>query len=545
MSRTAQIAVAACFTLALAAVAARGQAVEKETIKLKFHAGGPASAVYTPSKVLTQGTAFNFNGAAGKIKATGQQVMLAGRYLGMGYSFGVDCDGDGKILGGEWVRINPQTNSAAFLLTPPSGEGKTPFALRFTALSVGVQNNQANNVSGRFMNDGCMAGKFRDTDILLFDDNMDGLFSQDGKDAIAIGGSPGAMPLRSHHQIGKSFYSLDVKSDGSEITFQREDDLELGAADVPVSAALLRCFMVEDDAGGRAFDLRASGATGIPAGKYRLSYAVLGTGNRFVVAGPTTLSHTYPVVKDMLNILRFGGAISLHFSAYYAGRDQQIRVRSTIVPYGEGGEKYNMAFAGFHALGENPNVMFVVGGTTLTNGHMIYNSDDALQEYSDWVPAGFTKKTGKIVLVCELPILGKATGILPLETVLDNKAADPPDAKEPATVTRKLPEGTRLGGKPVARPETRPAVAKPEPTKPAPPPEPRPIPKTQPAKPRTADPEYDAAELLAVAQTFLKDGRKDLGMAKLREVAKKYKGTAAAKKAEDMILDIELREEKK
>ena len=31
-----------------------------------------------------------------------------------------------------------------------------------------------------------------------------------------------------------------------------------------------------------------------------------------------------------------------------------------------------------------------------------------------------------------------------------------------------------------------------------------------------------------------------MGVAKLRDVAKKFKGTAAAKKAEDMILDIEL-----
>jgi hypothetical protein len=514
-----------------------GQAVEKETIKLKFCAGGPASAVYTPSKLLTQGTAFNFNGGSGRIKAAGQQILVAGRFLGNGYSFGVDCDGDGKILGSEWVRVNLVNPTATFVLTLPSGDGKTPYALRFTGLTIGVQNNQANNVSGRFMIDGCMAGKFRDTDILLFDDNMDGLYTQDGKDAIAIGASAGALPLRNHHQIGKNFYSLEVKSDGSEITFQREDDLDLGLADVPVAAALLRCFMLDDDAAGRAYDLRLCGATGIPAGKYKLSYAVLAAGNRLVVAGPTAMSHTYPVLKDMMNVLRFGGDIRLHFSAYYSGQDKQVRVRSTIEPYGEGGEKYNMAFAGYHPLGENPNVMFVGGGATLTNGHMIYNSDDALQEYSDWMPKGFTKKTGKIVLVCELPILGKATGILPLETVLDNKTAEAPDAKEPATVTRKLPEGTRLGGKPVARPDAPPPVAK---LPPPPPPEPRPIPKTQPAKPRVADPEYDAAELVEVARAFLNDGRKEMGVAKLREVAKKYKGTAAAKKAEDMILDIEL-----
>jgi hypothetical protein len=250
------------------------------------------------------------------------------------------------------------------------------------------------------------------------------------------------------------------------------------------------------------------------------------------------MSHTYPVLKDVVNILRFGGVIRLHFGAHYAAREQQIRVRTAIVPYGEGGEKYNMAFAGVHALGDSPAVAFLgAAGTALSSGHMLYNNEDQLQEYSDWMPAGFTKKTGKIVVASDLPVLGRATGILPLETVLDNKTADTPDAKEPATVTRKLPEGTRLGNKAVARAEAPPPpVAK----VPPPPPEPRPIAKTQPARPRVADPEYDAAELLAVAQTFLNDGRKDMGMAKLREVAKKYKGTTAAKKAEDMLLDIEL-----
>ena len=178
-----------------------------------------------------------------------------------------------------------------------------------------MQNNQANNVSGRYMINGCMAGKFHDTDILLFDDNMDGLYTQDGKDAIAIGGSAGAMPLRNHHQIGKNFYSLEVKSDGSEITFQREEDLDLGVADVPVAAALVRYFLLDDDAARRAYDLKVSGATGIPAGKYKLSMPVLAAGNRFVVAGPTAMSHTYAVLKDVMNILRFGGDIRLHFGA--------------------------------------------------------------------------------------------------------------------------------------------------------------------------------------------------------------------------------------
>ncbi|MGB2820804.1 MAG: hypothetical protein WBF17_07480, partial [Phycisphaerae bacterium] len=80
---------------------------------------------------------------------------------------------------------------------------------------------------------------------------------------------------------------------------------------------------------------------------------------------------------------------------------------------------------------------------------------------------------------------------------------------------------------------------KPAPTPVAPPP-PRPKPTTRPAKPVAKDAEYEAQLMLDMAKAFLKQDKKAMGIAKLKEVVEKYANTGAAKQADDMLLDIEI-----
>jgi tetratricopeptide (TPR) repeat protein len=80
-------------------------------------------------------------------------------------------------------------------------------------------------------------------------------------------------------------------------------------------------------------------------------------------------------------------------------------------------------------------------------------------------------------------------------------------------------------------------VAKPKPVAPPPP---LPKPKPRPVKPRAEDPEYDAGVLLNMAKVFLRQGKKDIAIARLKEVIKKYPNSGAAKTADELLLDIEL-----
>ena len=530
---------AACSVLSAAAMFVRAD--EARTVKLKFVAGGSASAVYTPSKLLRQGKEFRFGGSSGNVKVAGQRLLVAGRYVGDGYLLGIDCNADGKVAGSEWVRVNLITHVASFAMLLPAGDARMPYAIRVVRTTIGVQANRVSGVSGRMLIDGCMVGSLEGLPIRLFDDDLSGTYTQDGEDAIAIGASPAAMPLRRDHQIGRHHYTLEVKSDGSEIAFRRQDDLELGAVDVPVRASLVRHLILEDETNGRCYDVKASGAVGVPAGTYRLAYAVLGAGKRIVVAGPTAKSLDYTVAANVVNILRFGPPVRLTFGGYYHQQDQQLRVRTDIVPHGIGGERYHMDFAGYHRYGENPNVTFRNGRVILTNGHMSYDGEDRLLEFAAWVPKGLNRKTGRIVMACQLPVLGQASGARSLDDVLSGKRAEAPDPKRPAVATRKLPDGVALGSKPPPpKPKPKPKP-KPEPkVAPKPPPPP---PKPRPTRPRSEDPEYDAATALDVARAFLKQGRQKMGIAKLKEVVKKYPKTAAGKQADDLLLDIEVQAE--
>jgi hypothetical protein len=536
MERQLHPALAAALVVLMLGRTALGQMAEAKTVKLKFQPGGRASSVYTPSKLLGHGARFHFGQDHGRIKAFGQEILVGGQYVGDGYLLGVDCDGDQKITGSEWVRLNLLTRAAKFLLRLGEGAGRREHALRFVNVHHGVQVNRVISLAGQYMTDGCMAGTLDNVPIGIFDDNLDGQYTQDGKDAIVIGASPGAMPLWKYHQVGEHHCLLSVAGDGGEITVQPIEHADLGAVDVPIRSSLVRCLMLEDDKQGRAYDVRESGRGGIPAGNYQLAYAVLGTGSRIVVAGPSAKSLVYTVAARSLNVLRFGPPCELVFGAYYHERDRQLRVRTNMVPYGVGGEQYYMALAGYHPLGENPHVVFTNGRTILTNGHMVYNSEDFLLEFAEWVPVGFTKKTGRIVVTCELPVLGKAVGVRTLEDILDGKNAEIPDPKRPAVATKKLPEGVVLGKAP-----PKPKAAPPPP----PPPPPRPRPETRPVRPRVEDPEFDAATMLDVAKAFLSQEKRAMGIAKLKELLQKYPKTRAAKQAYEMLLDIEIAGEPK
>ena len=519
--------------------AAAAQADGPKTVKLTFQGGRAMGVTFTPSKVVTRGRNFNAEGSHARIRIGGESRLVAARFLGSAYAVAADCDGDDKISAGEWVALEPLFQSASFLLKLSDGDKGRPYAVRFFDVRIGVRLNQVVNFSGRMTVDCSMAGSLDGQEIRLVDDNLDGKFTQDGKDAIAVGGSPGAMPLYKNHQVGGGHYELDVASDGTSVSCQPLKDLKLALVEVRVPSSTLRCMVIVDETAGRSYDLRANGSAGVPEGSYKLSYAVLASGKRLVIAkaGPKAL--TYTVTADMVNTLRFGAPAKLTFRAHFDGLNDQIRVNIPITPFGIGGEEYDLRFAGRRPY-RQPHIILTNGRAVLSDGHMDYNDQDQLIQHNAWIPPGLSRKTGKVVMTVDLPVLGRAAGAYAMSDILEGKAMAPPVPKAPAVVTRKLPAGTALGKQP-PKPAPKPVPAPPKPVARRP----RPKVASRPVKPAPPDPEYEAEALLNVAKAFLKQDKTDLGVAKLNEIVKKYPGTAAAKKADGLLLDIEIRAESK
>jgi hypothetical protein len=537
MIRREWIAVLAICLSASAVRSVSAQTDGPRTVKLKFESGGPVGSIYTPVKLVQHGTRFGSGDAAHtKVRIGGMSRIVAGRWVVDGYTVGLDCDGDDKVSSDEWARLGATHHDATFLLKVKGLETDRAYAVRFYDVRVGVRNNQSISISGRVMVAGCQTGRLDDVYIRLFDDNLDGRFTQDGKDAVAIGGCPGAMPLWKFHQIGRTHYRLEVDSEGASITLTPVTDLQLGRVDVPIPSSNLRCLFLVDETGERCYDVRASGKTGLPAGTYKLAYGVLAAGSRMLVAGPTKDTLTYTIEPNVVNILRFGAPATVTFRARLHRGNDQVQIDSPITPYGAGGERYSVLFAGYHPFGD-PHVALANGNAVLTNNYMVYNNDGTPQALQEWLPKGLSRQHGRIVVTVRLPVLGRAVGAYMLADVLAGNAMTPPTPKRPAVATRKLSPGVTLTAAP-PKPEPKPTL---NPTPVAvTPPVPRPRPPAKPPKPVAADPEYEANLLLNIAKTFIKQGRKDNGIAKLKDLLKKYPKTAAGKKADEMLLDIEL-----
>jgi len=537
MVRRQWIVVLAACSSALLLRPAGGRAGEARTVKLKFESGGVVGSIYTPVKLVQRGIAFSSRDAAyAKVSIGGAMRVVAGRWVGDGYMAALDCDGNGKISSGEWARLGSIHRDANFRLKVEGLEADHPYAVRLIDVRVGIRNNQPINISGRALIAGCRTGRLGEIPIRIFDDNLDGRYTQDGRDAIAIGGCPGAMPLWKAHQVGASHYELRVDPEGLDVTLTPLTDLKLGRVAVPLDAANVRCLFLVDEDSARCYDVRSSGKTGIPEGSYKLAYGVLAAGKRLLVAGGTKESLTYNIEPDVLNVLRFGAPATVTFRARFHQGREQLRVNVPITPYGAGGERYEMRFAGYHPFGD-PHVVLANGNAVLSNNYMGYSDQDMLRELHEWVPKGMSRQHGKIVMTVNLPVLGKAVGVYKIADVADGNRMKPPPPKRPAVATRKLATGVSLTAAP---PKPRPTPPAPKPTLVTPPPPPTPRPKPKPPKPVAADPEYEAQLALNIAKAFIKQGRKEEGVAKLKDVVKKYPKTAAAKAADDMLLNIEI-----
>ena len=310
------------------------EAESNGTIKLIYDASGA-------SKARTAAWASGLNrfsvGSSSSmgIKVAGTTVKTSARISGKNILLGFDRSGDGSISKAEWAPIPP---TRTMLISGKAGD--TSYVIRLVDINANY-NKTTVSCWGQALVRSSMKGMLGRIPVRILDDNMDGKFSQtqsvSGGDAILIGGSSSAIPLKAVHRIGKDLYRLKVAPDGSSIDYERMADTAVGQVNAIFPANVLRSLvLVGKDS---AFDVKTDGAAGIPAGSYRLAYGVVSRSAATLTFRPGMATPQYDIQDGMINTLRIGNPVRVNFAASY-GKGQVGLSASAVSIVGSGSETY-------------------------------------------------------------------------------------------------------------------------------------------------------------------------------------------------------------
>jgi len=352
--------------LALPAGAAAQDAAEAK-VALQYVASPEALAAFTPAKALEGGCPFTMRGDTGSLNVAGTDVKFAIRWSEPQQAFyaGLDLNGNGFLDGGEWAQM-AQSGMVTFA-NVQAGDKK--HIVRIANMRTTVRTTGGGGIlgsTGGYTIAGFYQGLYQGTPIRIFDDNLDGKITQDGKDAIQVGRSGVAIPLRKFHQIGSQHCSLAAAEDGSSVTITPLAGEPLGIVDSSYKRGLKVLALVDDQ--GRSYDLAASGRTGIPAGKYKLAYGVLADSSAFTVIKPTDKCPVYEIQAGKINTIRIGAPLWVMFSASVNAGN--VTVSPVVRIFGAAYEEYTFDFSGVGP--GRPNVLLIEGQTILNRIPMSY-----------------------------------------------------------------------------------------------------------------------------------------------------------------------------
>lgn len=345
---------------------ARAAESAKETTTALTYEGGTLLNVFTPNRVLHGGKSFVIKGTDSSISVGGTNVLIGSQKVGAETYIGVDLDGSGVLDKREFAPLS-RTKPMVFDLKLPGegGTAKHEYSIKVSNIaSYVVQGNPKPQVGGLYSVNCCRKGTINGTTVRIIDDNLDGKFSQDGEDAIIIGDSPAAMPLKKLHQIGEKFYQLQVSPDGSSLTATAVTDLKLGLIETAFKAVPAKAIIMESADG--AFDLTKA-KKGIPEGEYKLCYGLLAAGNDAMTFSPGK-GHalSYPIEADKINALRMGPPFRIEFNA--ASKASSVVVAPNLRVLGAGDEAYSVTFS----ASIKPHVVMLSGDKVLTDASMAF-----------------------------------------------------------------------------------------------------------------------------------------------------------------------------
>jgi len=303
-----------------------------------------------------------------KIKVAGTALKTSARISGNKVFLGIDRNDDGTLSRTEWA---PIPTAGTMLISGKTGDKS--FVMRLIDIKASF-NKKTVSCWGQALVRSSMAGTLGRIPVRLIDDDMDGKFSQkasgrSGGDAILIGASSSAVPLREVHRIGKHLYRLKAASDGSSIDYERMDDTAIGQVNAVFPANTLRSLvLVGKDC---AFDVKTDGLAGIPGGDYKLAYGVVSRSAATLTFKPGMATPTYNIQDGMVNTLRIGQPIRLEFAASYRAGKVGLSANAVSV-VGSGSEIYGPMNFTRTGNAKPPVVTMLNGKQVVSSSHMEY-----------------------------------------------------------------------------------------------------------------------------------------------------------------------------
>jgi hypothetical protein len=310
---------------------------------------------------MGEGGSIAIQGAKGTLDIGGQAVAIAAQATAKGdLGLGLDCKCKGSVDAKDFVLV--RDGSASFVIKLPDGDKTRDMRVTFCDLSIPAKGTTVSGIYGRVTIGCCMKGTIAGTDVRLLDENLDGKFTQDGRDSIVIGNAA-AVPLLKKVCIGTTIYDLTVSPDGKTIDYTPAADVKTGIVELPIKSPALRCLVFASADG--AFDLASQGKAGIPEGQYRFVYGLLAQGKDICQIVPMKSTPVYDIAAGSNNKLLFGPTYNVEFSASVA--DGKISVGGGIQVVGAGNERYDV---NFKTPALTPHVVLLEGDKQIANEAM-------------------------------------------------------------------------------------------------------------------------------------------------------------------------------
>lgn len=325
-------------------------------IALALDATGSAAKVITPLRGVEGGVKFRVSGNAGEVTVCGKSIKIGAMMKFPTMGVGLDENGDGDMARNEW-KVLPRTQfTVAFKVK--LDDGKT-YPLVVDNFGMRYKQNNVTSFYGDLYPGWAMKGRVDREQVLLIDSNLDGQYTQDGEDAIALGNSNFALPLRHIHDIGGKHYELEVATDGATIKLTAVADVQLGQVETKFPNSMLKCLVLQTSE-GHCYDVAQAGGDAVPAGTYQIAYGVLARGRDIAFLLPPEET-TYAIQAGGVNTLRLGPEFMLVFGASSVGDKIEISPSTSVM--GAGGERYR-----FTDEPSKPYAYFHVGERKVAGG---------------------------------------------------------------------------------------------------------------------------------------------------------------------------------
>jgi hypothetical protein len=332
MSNCGRSIVTLAWVMACLVAAASGKAPDDpRTIALTDELSNASAAIVTPSQKLAERkNAWTTHGLPPTLTVAGHDVILKGGPT----HFGVDMNGDGNVSIKESITKGGREGLPFKIRIADGPNGEKRYLGIYLMGSHRVGKHYAGEVSPLSCKKATIDGQI----VRIYDDNMDGQFTTDGKDAIAIGRSAkAAVPFYSSQRFGKTFYDVTIESDGSALTLTL---VETSSATVELATKTrsLRAFVVSD--GTRAYDLTQ--VSEILPGRYKLLYGLAESSKDYpILIVPSDMAVTYDVQADKINQLQVVEPLWIWYSGGMNGRKLSIHHTKII---GAGGEHFLVSY---------------------------------------------------------------------------------------------------------------------------------------------------------------------------------------------------------